>query len=199
MEFSWKSLIFSLIILIVVGGAGFIITDPPVSYVILFIAIVLAIVIFRRTTPKKNKKKTAPSQNTVKRQTQQENPQDVLKKSLLKLNIEARVEGIPHLADLETIIDQLIILIPHMKNKFPDKEITWQTEKIATGYLPDILKAFLTLNESKRQEQSDNFKQSLRALLGELKSIEELTSSAQVADFDMKANEISLRFSNLLK
>ncbi len=182
-----------------IGGAGLIITDAPISYIILFIAIILAIVVFRRGSNKQEKKKTAPAQNTVKKTTQKEDPQDVLKKSLLKLNIDARVEGIPHLTNLESIIDQLIILIPHMKNKFPDKEITWQTEKIATGYLPDILKAYITLNEAKRQEQSENFKQSLKALLGELKSIEELTSSAQVADFDMKANEISLRFSNLLK
>ncbi len=122
-----------------------------------------------------------------------------LSQSLLKINIKVRIESLPHLAIIEAIIDKLLAVIPKMQKEIPDKEITWQTEKIASTYLKDLIESFITLDSNRRKNSDKEFLSSLESLQIEISNIENLMGNSQMADFEMKTAEIGVRFSNLLK
>ncbi|MCD4817070.1 MAG: hypothetical protein K8S23_00085 [Candidatus Cloacimonetes bacterium] len=207
--FSIKHFLISCLLWILIVFAGVVIFDGLLVYIFVILAFVVSIYYYFKASSKKSKttkgEKKSKAQNE-KEGTEQISNQNTIKndtkelnKNLLQLNIKVRIENLPHLELIEIIIDKLRDLIPKMLERFQKKEITWQTEKIAATYLPDLINSFILLNSERRIGQSNDFQQSLEVLKIELLNIENLISNAQIADFDMKAGEISMRFSNILK
>ncbi len=168
-----------------------------IIFLVVLFVIVVILYYMKKSKQKQqtNQPEAQKSQNNVKKTVQD----DKFIYDLVQINIKARIEDLPQTDLIEKIIDQLTDLIPQMQKKFPEKEITWQTEKIGSTYLPDLVTAFIALNNDKRKGQNGEFRQSLESLKFELTNIYNLLSNEKVAEFDMKTAEISIRFSNLLK
>lgn len=128
-----------------------------------------------------------------------ESPSDIGIESLLTINIALRKEIIPEeIRTLyESVIDQLIDLLPKVNSEISGGELAWVINRMATEYLPEkSIRPYLALDEATRCADAtiSSVKESIAGMQSELKDVENILSAHKSDEFNNKAKFLKSRF-----
>lgn len=126
-------------------------------------------------------------------------PSDTGIESLLNVNIAIRKKIIPEKIRTlyESIIDQLIDVLPKVNSEVSGGELAWVINRMATEYLPEkSIRPYLMLDDSQRQEEDtvNAVKESIAGMQSELSDVQEILSSHKTDEFNNKAKFLKTRF-----
>ena len=119
--------------------------------------------------------------------------------SLLSINIELRKEIIPEeIRTLyESIIDQLIDVLPKVNSEVSGGELAWVINRMATEYLPEkSIRPYLSMDDVQRHAEDviTSVKESIAGMQSELSEVQEILSSHKTDEFNNKAKFLKTRF-----
>ncbi len=119
--------------------------------------------------------------------------------SLLAINIALRKETIPEevRALYESIIDQLIEVLPTVNSEVSGGELAWVINRMATEYLPEkSIKPYLAMDASQRHAADTilSVKDSIAGMQSELSDVQNMLSSHKTDEFNNKAKFLKARF-----
>ena len=119
--------------------------------------------------------------------------------SLLAINIALRKEIIPEeIRTLyESIIDQLIDVLPKVNSEVSGGELAWVINRMATEYLPEkSIKPYLSMDDAQRNAEGTitSVKESIAGMQSELSDVQEILSSHKTNEFNNKAKFLKTRF-----
>jgi len=119
--------------------------------------------------------------------------------SLLAINIALRKETIPEevRALYESIIDQLIDVLPTVNSEVSGGELAWVINRMATEYLPEkSIKPYLAMDASQRHAADTvlSVKDSIAGMQSELSDVQNMLSSHKTDEFNNKAKFLKARF-----
>jgi len=119
--------------------------------------------------------------------------------SLLNINIALRKEIIPEeIRTLyETIIDQLIDVLPKVNSETSGGELAWVINRMATEYLPGkSIRPYLSMDDAQRHAEDTitSVKESIAGMQSELTEVQEILSSHKTDEFNNKAKFLKTRF-----
>ena len=119
--------------------------------------------------------------------------------SLLSINIELRKEIIPEeIRTLyESIIDQLIDVLPKVNSEVSGGELAWVINRMATEYLPEkSIRPYLSMDDVQRHAEDviTSVKESIAGMQSELSDVQEILSSHKTDEFNNKAKFLKTRF-----
>ncbi|MFK5913803.1 MAG: hypothetical protein QM484_05470 [Woeseiaceae bacterium] len=119
--------------------------------------------------------------------------------SLLNINISLRKEMIPEeIRTLyESIIDQLIDVLPKVNSEVSGGELAWVINRMATEYLPEkSIRPYLSMDEAQRhaEETINSVKESIAGMQSELSEVQDILSSHKTDEFNNKAKFLKTRF-----
>jgi len=128
-----------------------------------------------------------------------DSPSDIGIESLLTINIALRKEIIPEeIRTLyESVIDQLIDLLPKINSAVSGGELAWVINRMATEYLPEkSIHPYLALDEATRcaDDSISSVKESIAGMQSELKEVQNILSSHKSDEFNNKAKFLKSRF-----
>lgn len=128
-----------------------------------------------------------------------ENPADMGIQSLLNINIALRKEIIPEeIRNLyESVIDQLIDILPKVNTESSGGELAWVINRMATEYLPEkSIRPYLALDETSRNSEDTitAVKESIAGMQSELNEVQEILSAHKTNEFNNKAKFLKNRF-----
>jgi hypothetical protein len=163
--------------------------------VILFL---LAVVIFGFWWFKRSKSITKDA-NQVSQDEQPAKDDEIAISSLLDINLTLRKNRppVPLLEKYEELIDQLIEILPVINNEYPDGDLTWSVNRIATKYLPEkSVLPYLGLDLEKRKDREviEKTIEGIDLMMNELKEIFDLLSKRKTSEFSSKAKFLKQRF-----
>lgn len=117
-------------------------------------------------------------------------------RSLVALDIQIREGALSAevTEKLEHSVDVLRHVIPELNDSHPGSELAWTVNRMATDYLPRIVKPFVALATGAREEHRAELLRSLEGLESELANIEDLLRNAKVGEFQAKAAFLRARF-----
>lgn len=124
---------------------------------------------------------------------------DISIESLLNINIALRKEIIPEeIRSLyESIIDQLIDVLPKVNSEISGGELAWVINRMATEYLPEkSIRPYLSMDEIQRNAEDTitSVKESIAGMQSELSEVQEILSSHKTDEFNNKAKFLKTRF-----
>ena len=119
--------------------------------------------------------------------------------SLLNINIALRKEIIPEeIRTLyESIIDQLIDVLPKVNSEVSGGELAWVINRMATEYLPEkSIRPYLSMDDAQRHaaETITSVKESIAGMQSELSDVQDILSSHKTDEFNNKAKFLKTRF-----
>ena len=119
--------------------------------------------------------------------------------SLLNINIALRKEIIPEeIRTLyESIIDQLIDVLPKVNSEVSGGELAWVINRMATEYLPEkSIRPYLSMDDAQRHAESTiaSVKESIAGMQSELSEVQDILSSHKTDEFNNKAKFLKTRF-----
>lgn len=119
--------------------------------------------------------------------------------SLLNINIALRKEIIPEeIRSLyESIIDQLIDVLPKVNSEVSGGELAWVINRMATEYLPEkSIRPYLLMDDAQRhtEETINSVKESVAGMQSELTEVQDILSSHKTDEFNNKAKFLKTRF-----
>tara|TARA_R110002074_G_scaffold366065_1_gene539865 strand:+ start:428 stop:1018 length:591 start_codon:yes stop_codon:yes gene_type:complete len=119
--------------------------------------------------------------------------------SLLNINIALRKEIIPEeIRTLyESIMDQLIEVLPIVNSEVSGGELAWVINRMATEYLPEkSIRPYLSMDDAQRhaEETITSVKESIAGMQSELSEVQEILSSHKTDEFNNKAKFLKARF-----
>lgn len=119
--------------------------------------------------------------------------------SLLNINIALRKVIIPEeIRSLyESIIDQLIDLLPKVNSEVSGGELAWVINRMATEYLPEkSIRPYLSMDEYQRHAENtiNSVKESIAGMQKELSEVQDILSSHKTDEFNNKAKFLRNRF-----
>ncbi|MDH5388704.1 MAG: hypothetical protein OEY06_09660 [Gammaproteobacteria bacterium] len=119
--------------------------------------------------------------------------------SLLNINIALRKEIIPEeIRSLyESIIDQLIDVLPKVNSEVSGGELAWVINRMATEYLPEkSIKPYLSMDDVQRNAEDTiaSVKESIAGMQSELSEVQDILSSHKTDEFNNKAKFLKARF-----
>lgn len=119
--------------------------------------------------------------------------------SLLNINIALRKEIIPEeIRTLyESIIDQLIDVLPKVNSEVSGGELAWVINRMATEYLPEkSIRPYLSMDDAQRhaEETITSVKESIAGMQSELSDVQDILSSHKTDEFNNKAKFLKTRF-----
>lgn len=126
-------------------------------------------------------------------------PSDTSIESLLNVNIALRKEIIPEeIRSLyESIIDQLIDLLPKVNSEVSGGELAWVINRMATEYLPEkSIRPYLSMDDAQRHAEDTitSVKESIAGMQAELSEVQDILSSHKTDEFNNKAKFLKTRF-----
>ena len=127
------------------------------------------------------------------------NLSDTSIESLLAINIVLRKEMIPEeiRALYESIIDQLIEVLPTVNSDVSGGELAWVINRMATEYLPEkSIKPYLAMDDAQRHAADTmvSVKDSIAGMQSELSDVQNMLSSHKTDEFNNKAKFLKARF-----
>ncbi|MBV1950690.1 MAG: hypothetical protein KUG64_00640 [Cycloclasticus sp.] len=127
------------------------------------------------------------------------NLSDTSIESLLAINIALRKEIIPEeiRALYESIIDQLIEVLPTVNSDVSGGELAWVINRMATEYLPEkSIKPYLAMGDAQRHaaDTMASVKDSIAGMQSELSDVQNMLSSHKTDEFNNKAKFLKARF-----
>ena len=119
--------------------------------------------------------------------------------SLLNINIALRKEIIPEeIRTLyESIIDQLIDVLPKVNSEVSGGELAWVINRMATEYLPEkSIRPYLSMDDAQRNAENTitSVKESIAGMQSELSDVQDILSSHKTNEFNNKAKFLKTRF-----
>lgn len=119
--------------------------------------------------------------------------------SLLSINIALRKEIIPEeIRTLyESIIDQLIDVLPKVNSEVSGGELAWVINRMATEYLPEkSIRPYLSMDDAQRHAEDtiNSVKESIAGMQSELSEVQDILSSHKTDEFNNKAKFLKTRF-----
>ena len=119
--------------------------------------------------------------------------------SLLNINIALRKEIIPEeIRSLyESIVDQLIDVLPKVNSEVSGGELAWVINRMATEYLPEkSIRPYLSMDDALRhkEETINSVKESVAGMQSELSEVQDILSSHKTDEFNNKAKFLKTRF-----
>ena len=141
-----------------------------------------------------DKKDTPPSPDPVK----PENEYKSILASLLNLNLLIRKDkAIPKelTLEIEAIMDDLMVVIPAMMERYPGETLTYEIKKIGKEHLFKTVKEYLDLSIESRGHQYDMFKQTIDHLKEVANRSRDIVEKNETAEFKTMANFLSSKFS----
>ena len=119
--------------------------------------------------------------------------------SLLNINIALRKEIIPEeIRTLyESIIDQLIDVLPKVNSEVSGGELAWVINRMATEYLPEkSIRPYLAMDDVQRHAEDTitSVKESIAGMQSELSDVQDILSSHKTDEFNNKAKFLKTRF-----
>lgn len=119
--------------------------------------------------------------------------------SLLNINIALRKEIIPEeIRSLyESIIDQLIDVLPKVNSEVSGGELAWVINRMATEYLPEkSIRPYLSMDDAQRHKEGtiNSVKESVAGMQSELSEVQDILSSHKTDEFNNKAKFLKTRF-----
>lgn len=126
-------------------------------------------------------------------------PSDTGIESLLNINIALRKEIIPEeIRTLyESIIDQLIDVLPKVNSEVSGGELAWVINRMATEYLPEkSIRPYLSMDNAQRhaEDMINSVKESIAGMQSELSEVQDILSSHKTDEFNNKAKFLKTRF-----
>ena len=115
---------------------------------------------------------------------------------LVIVNTNVRTKGLSRAAisAVETIIDTLRQLLPEMNEKYTGNDLTWEVNRSAQAYLPNIVAPYLELTTSERSTNEAEFVESLGKLKDALEEISRIARENRIGEFSAKAKFLKARF-----
>lgn len=162
--------------------------------IVLFVVIIIgSFIIFKKSKTDKNKSNIEPQKHKepVKKQYEE------ILLSLLKLNILLRkdknlIKKI--IIEVEAIIDDLIVTIPEMMQRYPGETLTYEIKKTGKEHLYRIVKEYLDLSLKSREQQLDVFMDTLENLHKISTRSREIVDNNEIAEFKTMANFLANKF-----
>lgn len=118
--------------------------------------------------------------------------------SLLELNILLRKDrtiSIDIVFRIEAVIDDLMVTIPQMLERYPGETLTYELKKIGEDHLYKTVKEFMDLSEQSRNKQFEIFKKTIDSLHDVSKRSRDIVEQNETAEFKTMANFLSGKFS----
>lgn len=118
--------------------------------------------------------------------------------ALLKLNILIRTDmdfSKDLTIEIEAIMDDLMVVIPAMIERYPGETLTYEIKKIGREHLFKTVKEYLDLSGESRSHQFDMFKQTIDALKDVTHRSRDIVEKNETAEFKTMANFLSSKFS----
>ncbi|MBU1195630.1 MAG: hypothetical protein KKE62_08835 [Proteobacteria bacterium] len=168
---------------------------------IIVTVIILAGLIGAGVMIKNKKKDTGPDADSPVPPFQKDAPgqeyHDILS-SLLNLNILLRKD--PDIPDamtikIETIIDDLTVIIPQMMERYPAETLTYEVKKIGKAHLYKTVKEYLDLSKDSRKAQQTIFENTIDSLHEVSHRSRDIIEKNETAEFKTMANFLSGKFS----
>lgn len=127
-----------------------------------------------------------------------ENEFETILKSLLDLNILMRKDkafSMEMTMEIESIMDDLMVVIPAMMERYPGETLTYEIKKIGRDHLFKTVKEYLDLSLESRTNQFDMFKQTIDSLQEVSNRSRDIVENNETAEFKTMANFLSGKFS----
>lgn len=141
---------------------------------------------------------TDDSASPVQTQTTPDQEYQNILASLLKLNILLRQDiGMPEAMTIkiETIIDDITVIIPQMMDRYPGEALTYEIKKIGKDHLYKTVKEYLDLSEDSRKNQHDIFEKTIDNLHDVSHRSRDIIEKNETAEFKTMANFLAGKFS----
>lgn len=169
--------------------------------IIIAILLVAAIGIWFFLNSQKKTSQTPIEQAAASLQADKPDPGSEYKRildSLLKLNILIRKDELldqDMVNRLESIIDDLMVVIPQMMERYPGETLTYEIKKIGENHLYKTVKEFLDLSEEGRGHQSEFFNKTIESLNDVSVRSRDIVEKNETAEFKTMANFLASKFS----
>jgi len=117
-------------------------------------------------------------------------------RSLAGLNAALREQAVSEAVQshLEESIDVLRRLVPELNSGWAGSELAWTVNRMASDYLPRVVRPYLRLSPGARQEHEAELLASLRGLEAELDAIDQMVRNQREGEFKSKAAFLRARF-----
>ncbi len=167
---------------------------------VVFIIIVICIALFLKQM-KKGAPKLEEVHDAFKGPDQKPSPDQEYKSildALLSLNILLRKDGKitkELVAEIEAIVDDLMVVIPRMMEQYPAETLTYEIKKIGKEHLFKTVKEFLDLSPESRENQMAIFKKTIDSLHDVSNRSRNIVEKNETAEFKTMANFLAGKFS----
>lgn len=169
-----------------------------ISAVIFLIALTFAAFIMKNIKTKTHAAEgVKPGQTEAPVESREQTYTDILD-SLLKLNILLRKDrtiSIDIVSRIEAVMDDLMVTIPKMLERYPGETLTYELKKIGKDHLYKTVKEFMDLSEQSRNNQFEIFKKTIDSLHDVSKRSRDIVEKNETAEFKTMANFLSGKFS----
>ncbi len=118
--------------------------------------------------------------------------------TLIKLNLLIRTNRdffMDLILKIESIIDDLKVLIPDMITRYPGETLTYELKKIGATHLFKIVKEYLDLSRDSRQTQRQAFENTIESLHDVCTRSRQIVDNNETAEFKTMAHFLEGKFS----
>ena len=166
-----------------------------IAVAIVLILIIVFVMVMKNKHPKQDKAKATVSPPP---KPKAKDEFETILKSLLDLNILMRKDtdfSMEITREIETIMDDLMVVIPAMMERYPGETLTYEIKKIGREHLYKTVKEYLDLSPESRAQQFDVFKQTIDNLQEVSNRSRDIVENNETAEFKTMANFLSSKFS----
>lgn len=112
-----------------------------------------------------------------------------VEEQLLQLNLLLRLEtSQTKIIELcETLIDNLLDIVPRAMKESPDSEASFDLEKLSTDYFPDLMGHFLKLSDSDQQLHQAELLEQLKQLIDTSEKAKQSLDKGSLNDFKVSS------------
>ena len=166
---------------------------------IVIIAIIgIAIMIYNNNIRKEKSDNSMPDTPEQKQENSSDREIKTIMNSLLSLNILLRKDkdvSEKMIETIESVIDDLIMIIPGMMERYPGETLTYEIKKIGKNHLYKIIKEYLDLSLESRENQFAIFEKTIKNLHEISSRSRNIVEKNETAEFKTMANFLAGKFS----
>ncbi len=163
---------------------------------IVIIAVVGIAIVIKNNSDKKSTQKEASPPPSQKPAPDQE--YNAILDSLLNLNVLMRKDkdlSFDITLEIESIIDDLMVVTPAMIEQYPGETLTYEIKKIGKEHLYKTVKEYLDLSVESREAQLSIFKKTIENLHEVSNRSRSIVEKNETAEFKTMANFLAGKFS----
>ncbi|WP_020585285.1 hypothetical protein [Desulfobacter curvatus] len=168
-----------------------------VSAVFIIALFSLSLILRRLKTPKASSGTGEQSSPAAEKKDPGADFKEILT-TLIKLNIMIRTDrgfSMDLVSKIESIIDDLKVLIPDMVTRYPGETLTYELKKIGGIHLFKTVKEYLDLSENSRQTQRQAFEKTIESLHDVCVRSRQIVDNNETAEFKTMAHFLEGKFS----